>query len=365
MSDGLEFPLSAGNELVPLRRMHGMNFSPGYRTDRTIYSATWVGFLRHQSGRWTEALIGQGGSDDDALLQQFVTAVHPDGTIYMGTAFGELYRSTARGNAGSWEVVGQFGGEARSLLVDPTSGDLWVATSTDVFTSTDGGATFRPTGLDRPSMAAGWFGPAGPVVFAGTAEGLFVTRDGGSTWEPVGVLGDDVPGEGFRPPAQEVEAIGVSPDYDEDGLVLVSLGRFGLFRSTDGGASFRPIAGDLLADQQLIGEFLANASAAPIQFSPRFADDGTVFAHTDRSVLRSTDRGETWDVLTLPSVFQVLADEAPEQLHLVVTPDPVPGPTPVEDHGTEAAIAWAVIGVAAVAVAWAVVAGLSPPRRRG
>jgi hypothetical protein len=265
-------------------------------------------------------------------------------------------------------VVGQFGGEARSLLVDPTTDDLWVATDNGVFVSRDGGTTFEPTGLDRRSMAAAWFGPGGAAVFAGTPDGLFVTRDGGETWEPVGVLGDDVAGQGFRPPPEEVQAIGVSPDYDQDGLVLVSLGRHGLFRSTDGGASFRPIASDLLADQQLVGELLDNATASPIQFSPRFAEDDTVFAHTDRSVLRSTDRGETWDVLTLPSVFQVLADTAPGQLDLIVTPDPVPGPTPVEDHGTEAAVAWAVLGVAAAGLVVAAVGGgrrLSRSRRRG
>ena len=95
MRDGLEHGLSAGNELVPLRRMHGMSFSPDYQTDRTVYSATWVGFLRHRQGHWTEALIGQGGGE--ALLQQFVMAVHPDGTSDLGSQWGEIHRSTQRG----------------------------------------------------------------------------------------------------------------------------------------------------------------------------------------------------------------------------------------------------------------------------
>jgi hypothetical protein len=333
-----------------------MAFSPAYQRDRTIWSASWVGFLVHRPDRWTEVLIGQGATDDEPLLQQFVMGVHPDGTIYLGTQFGEVYRSTQGGQDGSWEVVGQVGGEVRSLLVDPTDGDLWVATNADVYVGRDGGADFEPTGLGRSSMAAGWFGDSGPVVFAGTPEGLYATRDDGATWEPV-------PVRDGAPTDEQVEAIGVSPDFDEDGLVLVSLAGSGLHRSTDGGATFRAIAPELLADNQLIGEFLSNATGAPIQFSPRFAEDGTMFAHSDRAVLRSTDRGTTWNVLTLPTVFEVLADTAPEQLDLIVVPDPLPGPTPTEDHGTATAVAWAIVALAAAGLAVAVV--VSPPRRRG
>ena len=88
-----------------------------------------------------------------------------------------------------------------------------------------------------------------------------------------------------------------------------------------------------------------------------------MFAHSDRAVLRSTDRGTTWDVLTLPTVFEVLADTAPEQLDLIVVPDPLPGPTPTEDHGTATAVAWTIVGLAAAGLAVAVV--VSRPRRRG
>ena len=360
LRDGLEYPLSPGNELVPLKRMHGMAFSPAYSTDGTIYSASWVGSLRHRPDSWTEVLVGQGGPDAEPVLQQFVTAVDADGTIVMGSAFGELHRSTEQGDEGSWEVVGRFEGEARSVLVDPTSDDVWVATSTDVQVSRDGGQTFEPTGLGRPSMAAAWFGPDGPTVFAGTADGLFVSDDGGASWVPVGVAGDDS--------VERVEALGVSPAFDEDGLVLVSLGSRGLFRSTDGGGSFRPVAAELLAEDQLIGEFLSNATGAPIQFSPQFADDGTVFAFSDRSVLRSTDQGSTWDVLTLPSVFQVLVDTAPGQLDLIVTPTELPAPTPAPtpedgDDATGATAAWGVIIASAGVVAVLVV--LRRRRRRG
>ena len=48
-----------------------------------------------------------------------------------------------------------------------------------------------------------------------------------------------------------------------------------------------------------------NPTSSPIQFSPSFAEDGTVFAYAGPDVLRSTDGGATWDVLTLPTIEEV------------------------------------------------------------
>ena len=53
----------------------------------------------------------------------------------------------------------------------------------------------------------------------------------------------------------------------------------------------------------------------PIQFSPNYAQDNTIFgfgtAHTD--VYRSTDEGNTWEILTTPDI------EPPDELSTVTT----------------------------------------------
>lgn len=323
INDGLEYPLSDGNRLAPVRRLLGITFSPAYQRDRAIFSTTWPGFLTWRPGSgWTEVLVGQDPASDDVVLQQFVTAVHPDGTIDLGSRWGEVHRSTDGGR--SWSVVAQVGGEVQSILIDPTTNDVWVATSSDVHRSAGGTGPFEPTGLGTGSVAAGWFDGPDSAVFAGTAEGLFVTRDRGATWEPVPL--------GAGQPAL-VEAVGVSPAFGDDGLVLVSVRAEGLFRSTDGGSTFAPAAPELLAANHLVGDF-SNGVAAPFQFSPRFGDDGTVFAYSDRVVLRSTDAGASWEAFELPGMFELLAREAPGQLDVVVTPPGFEPPAGAEAGAT-------------------------------
>lgn len=352
INDGLEFPLSDGNRLAPVRRLLGITFSPAYQRDRAIFSTTWVGFLtwRPVAG-WSEVLIGQ-DTTDEVLLQQLATAVHPDGTIYLGSRWGEVHRSADGGRAGSWEVIAQVGGEVRSILIDPTTGDVWVATTADVYRSEGGTGPFEATAVGASSRAAGWFDGPDSVVFAATPEGLRATRDRGATWEPVAVGTDE---------AAPIESIGVSPAFADDGLVLVSRRGEGLFGSTDGGETFAPIAPELLAGNHLISDF-SNGVSEPIQFSPRFADDGTVFAYSDRVVLRSTDRGRTWEAVELPGMLELLAREAPDQLDLIVTPPGFEATDPGSGGG-DATGTWAAVVATAGAVGLAVAVAAGSRRR--
>ena len=96
-----------------------------------------------------------------------------------------------------------------------------------------------------------------------------------------------------------VEGIALSPDYARDGTVLVSVGGVGLFRSTDRGNTFVAVGASLLDHDLVIRDF-QNPTSEPIQFSPTFATDHTVYAYAQQSVLRSTDGGVTWTVLDIP-----------------------------------------------------------------
>ncbi|MEM8808176.1 MAG: sialidase family protein, partial [Cyanobacteria bacterium P01_G01_bin.38] len=69
---------------------------------------------------------------------------------------------------------------------------------------------------------------------------------------------------------------------------------------------------EIIGDQSLAYARMFNVPSAgrPIQFSPNYAEDNTVFAFGSATteVFRSTDGGSTWQVLTTPEV------EAPTQL---------------------------------------------------
>ncbi len=298
---GLEHVISAGNKFAPVKRLHNIVFSPEYAKDDTIFSASWTAFLKSTDrGRsWTTEYVTLPTDPAAAAeLRQFVIAVSPDyaadRTIFLGSRQGDVFRSKEAGVTKSWELIGNAGSRIRSIVVDP--GDpqsLFAGTEQGVMRSDDGGATWIRTGPDGLAMLA--ISPAyetDGTLFAGTESGLYVTRDRGATWMELAAapLSD----------SSLVEALAVSPDYGDDGTVLVSVSGDGLYRSTDAGASFVEVGTDLTEGNRVIADF-TNPTSQPIQFSPAFAEDRTVFAYSGPFVVRSTDAGDSWDVLRIPT----------------------------------------------------------------
>jgi photosystem II stability/assembly factor-like uncharacterized protein len=278
-------------------------------------------------------------------------------TIYLGSRQGTLYRSDRAGEQGSWEPIADLGSRVRTIEVAPGSAEertLYAGTLEGVRRSDDGGATWEATGPDTVALLA--MSPAFPedgIVFAGTETGLFVTRDDGATWT------EAVTGAG---PGASVEGVALSPSFAEDGTLLVSITGTGLYRSTDGGATFTEVGAELTAANHVIADF-TNPTGGPIQFSPTFAEDQTVLAYADRFVLRSTDAGGTWELLELPTLEDFLLETDPASLDRLVTdvtapPPPAAGPARV---GASAAIVVAVVTAAAL-VATASLTGRRPRR---
>ena len=316
-NDGLTVDdVGAGNKFAPLRRLHNVVYSPDYANDHTIFSANWVRVVKSIDGgaSWTEIEVSPPPPGE--TLRQFVLAVSPsyssDGTIFAATRQGEVFRSEDRGEPGTWARIGSFPERVRSLVLSPDYANdrvLYAGTVAGVYVSTDAGTTWNPVGprkanppqdreIDPGALVAisPAYGADG-TVFAGTDSGLFVTRDAGRSWNEVTAAPLTA--------SSRVEAIAVSPDYENDRTVLVSTRDAGLLRSTDGGASFREVGSELFDANHLVADF-SNPTSAPIQFSPTFPRDRTIFSYAQTDVLRSTDGGDSWEVLRLPSGGDVL-----------------------------------------------------------
>ena len=250
-------------------------------------------------------------------LRQFVLALSPafasDRTVFAATRHGEVFRSEDAGDPGTWERLGGFDDErVRSLAVSPDytrDRTLYAGTVAGVYSSDDGGRTWSAPGPRMATPPEGGEDDLGALVamspdyrsdgtvFAGTDGGLFVTRDRGRSWARV-----------TAPPlttSSQVEAVAVSPDYAQGRTVLVSTRELGLVQSTDGGRSFQRVGIELFDSNRIIADF-TNPTSMPIQFSPTFATDRTVFAYAQTDVLRSTDGGESWEALPLPNSRDVL-----------------------------------------------------------
>jgi len=306
---GLEIPRLERSYAKPLqdpRRFFDIEFSPDFPKDNTLFaSLLWSNFLRSEDTKAWEIIdlpkkrgFPQRGLDI-ATSPNFAA----DQTVYLGTQHGVFYTSENAGR--NFEILTifekEFSNDSPSMAVSPNveaDSTLYAYSpgTKGIFKTTDGGQTWAIATEGSPLMERTNLQLAispdyanDGTVLVGSDRGLFWTRDAGETWELVPALDATA----------FVEGVAISPNYASDRTFLVSLRGQGLFKTTDGGASFAQVYnGDLTLAR------LGNVPSAgvPIVFSPTFADDQTIFGFggAEPEVFRSTDGGETWEVLDVP-----------------------------------------------------------------
>src|SRR5437764_5076779 len=104
------------------------------------------------------------------------------------------------------------------------------------------------------------------TLVVGTSTGIFVSRNAGETW-----LSAELPIS-----TSTVIALGFSPNYETDGILLAGTMEDGIFLSNTRGARWQTNRFGLL-----------DATFYCLGFSPNFAQDATVFAGTDTTVYYS------------------------------------------------------------------------------
>jgi len=161
-------------------------------------------------------------------------AWHPTRDGVMFAAAGRVYRSTDRG--AHWSSVSPTGGVFGQFIFDPANPDRILASGGPLLRSTDGGASFTwagspPGGYQMQHLA---IDSSGSVVY-GAAEGgrVFRSSDFGLTW--VGVS------TGLSGPSTAGSAGLVASPTDPNTL-YVSFNSAGLFKTTNAGASWSPVA---------------------------------------------------------------------------------------------------------------------------
>jgi hypothetical protein len=299
-------------------------------------------------------------------------------TLFAGTSEG-LWRSTNW--ASSWQrVEGRTSGvsldglgAARALHLLATQ--VWVGGDGGLYYSEDFGETWAPLSVVpgiRAALPSLW-PHADPTVFVGTGEGLLRSPDGGRTFEQTALAGTAVrrvewpggalvvacdrgllvtkdlgrhfePGKGL--PEGPVRAMALSSFFFVDPVMFAAPASGGVFRSSDGGATFvaSGLAGEVVGDLVWLGPFLYAAgetgfyrsqdagaswtrlSASPgrpsrLMFPLAPAAGLEAFLATDRGLFRTTDAGEHWT----PAGF------AGQEVITVATfppPDPATGKKP-------------------------------------
>ncbi|MFT5201933.1 MAG: hypothetical protein ACI9C1_001315 [Candidatus Aldehydirespiratoraceae bacterium] len=292
-----------GNGFAPVQRLYNAEISPDFANDQRMFTVTPNRFAYSDSlGEfWNNVFV----TTPIPPIRGPVIAPSPDfatdQTIYFGTLKGDVHRSTT-GGASPWTHLSNVGSRIRSLVVSPaitTDNILFAGTETGVVKSVDAGLTWSPTGPagGSPQVAISPNYAADQTVFSATPTGLHVTINGGTSWTTVV--------SGPLTATSHIEAVAISPNFANDGVVLVSEELAGLLKSTDGGVTFAATGPDLLANNLVIAEF-DNPTEVPLEFSPDFANDQTVFAYGQEQLVKSTDGGASWQFLALPSALEFL-----------------------------------------------------------
>jgi photosystem II stability/assembly factor-like uncharacterized protein len=212
--------------------------------------------------RWTSAGPAAGGPVD-------VLAFDPSqpGTVYAAT-YGGVFRSEDHGATWTSASFGLAAFQVSHLEVDPLHpGTVYAITQRGFQKSQDGGRNWQvPVDMRVTAFAMSRLSPQNLLAADGTQ--IYASFDAGASWEPGPVL----PGED-----EDVRILEIDPQTPSN---VYAGTHESFFRSTDGGASFVPLAGPGTG-------FLDGLSIDP-------ANPQILYAATIDGVFKSTDRGLTW-----------------------------------------------------------------------
>ncbi|MEL6128456.1 MAG: YCF48-related protein [Cyanobacteria bacterium J06628_4] len=307
--NGVEVPRLNGNfepSYQDPRRFFDIAFSPDYASDKTLFtSGLWTKFVRSTNGAksWSLHSLSREARGLTLLLSPEFGS---DQTMFVGNQAGVLFRSTNGGKTLKEvaKLPWERGNDSPSMVISPGFAQdrtLYTVAETGVYKSTDAGESWQSTTENTP-IAEAWnlhveISPnyvQDSTLYVSSYDGLFRSTDAGGSWEPVAIADVD-------PERTFLEAVALSPNYAQDGTLIVSLRGKGLYKSVDKGETFAPIGDASLAFSRM---YNVPCAGRPIEFSPNYAKDNTIFGFgtADTDLYRSTDGGETWEILQTPDV---------------------------------------------------------------
>jgi hypothetical protein len=248
-------------------------------------------------------------------MKRVVTAVLMTALMVSGCAFGVRVPSAAAQSSGGWDVLKTFASGVSAVAGEGAGGPWLVATKAGVFSSTNGQTFARlSSSLDDLNVHTAAVLPSGRWFLGTDGDGLYMSTDGGVSWKQETSL-DCVSIAHIRPDRFHQQGLFVaslchglywSPDagltwkgmgkgigtffvtdidQPRSGTLIVSTRDKGLYRSTDDGVSFAA-----LRTPGMSYEWLASDSTK-----------GTLYAAGARSLIRSTNGGDSWSAVTLPT----------------------------------------------------------------
>ena len=241
------------------------------RASQTMYTADRArGVLKSLDGgaRWHMTNNGLGLTTVSSL------AVDPQSprTVYASAGPLGLFKSSDLG--AHWRPLETGPQLVEGIALDPSNPHniLAVAAAYGVVRSTDAGRTWTEARFGANSRRVTVVAISGTTAYAGTSGlGLFGSTDGGRSWRPLGLTGAHVGALAISPTDPTVVYAGVW-----------GLQKGGLYKSTDGGSSWQRLTDGL------------NMDVSVFALDPTNPTTVYIGAGGEHSILKSTDGGTTW-----------------------------------------------------------------------
>ena len=234
-------------------------------------------------------------------------------TFYMGVASGGVFRTTD--NGATWTPIadGQIpvGSIGAIAVADSNPSIIYVGTGSDgvrsnvstgrgMYKSTDAGATWKFIGLYNAGQIGAvrihptnpdivWVSATGDMFKSNSERGIFKSTDGGASWKKTLFLNDTIGAMDveIRPDNPAIVYAWMSRLERKPWTIISGSTEGGFYKSTDGGESFKRIMTGL--PSELIGKGnLAVTAAKPDRIY------ALVEAKPGGGFYRSDDGGETW-----------------------------------------------------------------------
>jgi len=243
-----------------------------------------AGFFRlpPNSNVWLPITINAGAGENIRAL-----FIKENGTVFAGTLFGRVYRSTDGLN---WNAASQGlpGTSIGSFAINST-GELFAGTDPQfcsrntgrIFRSQDNGDTWTALNpnLRTPGFPALAF-TAGDHLLAGTAGvGVLRSSDNGANWKS-DLIGATYP---------QVQALGLAP---QPGDIFAGTSNAGIFRSTNQGSSWELASNDIPACY--INALAVNAAGQIFAGTGEISSLIPLLLYFEGAVYRSDNNGESW-----------------------------------------------------------------------
>ncbi len=245
----------------------------------------------------------------------------PEITLFIGTKRGLfLARSDAARERWTLSEPLLVGREVYHALLDPRDGrTAWAATShavwgAHVHRSEDGGASWEvleaaPEHADERGLAAIWALAPGhasepATLYAGIEPaGLFVSRDRGGSWRSVAGLNEHPTRESWQPAGGALALHSIEVDPRDAARVWCALSAGGVYRTDDGGASWRALNRGVRAE--FLPQKVSETGQCVHKLRVHPARPDRLWQQNHCGTYRSDDGGETWVEVTgeLPSDF--------------------------------------------------------------